>query len=551
MQVHGVLRKHALIGAVGLTWALLAFMSACGSSDSESSMGAGGTDPGGPAGGAGGAGGTSFDAGTSTGGSAGSATPPPPEREVESSFRSPIATGRFVWTTNPTSGRVARIDSVSLEVKTAEAGDGPTYLVAVPRPAAPETSTALVINVRSNDATRLDSDASGAIRAETLPLHAGANAWAVSKSGRWALAWTDSSDFAGADPTDAYQDVSVLDLSTDPPGSTRLSVGYRPSRAFIADDEQHAYFVVESGITVIDLGQLGPIVLADVPLTDDPLDEPASRDVSVLPSGDLAVVRREGSPELGLVSLLDGSRRSITLADAISDVDVSADGKTAIAVSRLAGEVALVPLPEAFDDASRVTRATIGDETIASVSIAGEGARAVLYTNGTASDRVTLLDVATGASDFDYRTLALKAPVLGVFPSRDALHAIALLQPSTKPGAFAVVPLDRALPARIQSSQAPLTAVAIEDAPSRRALVTERDDTRRVFGAYLVRMPELSVDRVPLASPPLASGIVGQTHVGFVAEEHPDGRITFIDLESGVARTLTGFELASKVIDDR
>jgi hypothetical protein len=35
----------------------------------------------------------------------------------------------------------------------------------------------------------------------------------------------------------------------------------------------------------------------------------------------------------------------------------------------------------------------------------------------------------------------------------------------------------------------------------------------------------------------------------FVAQAHPEGRITFVDLETGAARTLTGFELAAKVVE--
>jgi hypothetical protein len=36
---------------------------------------------------------------------------------------------------------------------------------------------------------------------------------------------------------------------------------------------------------------------------------------------------------------------------------------------------------------------------------------------------------------------------------------------------------------------------------------------------------------------------------GYVAQKHPEGRITFVTLESGEARTLTGFELGSRVVD--
>jgi hypothetical protein len=64
-----------------------------------------------------------------------------------------------------------------------------------------------------------------------------------------------------------------------------------------------------------------------------------------------------------------------------------------------------------------------------------------------------------------------------------------------------------------------------------------------------VRLPTLQVDQYRLASPPLATGIVSDVGFGYVAQQHPEGRITFIDLEEGDAQTLTGFELAVKVVD--
>ena len=82
-----------------------------------------------------------------------------------------------------------------------------------------------------------------------------------------------------------------------------------------------------------------------------------------------------------------------------------------------------------------------------------------------------------------------------------------------------------------------------------RALVTVRDDASRTYGAYLVRMPSLQVDRIVLSSPPIAAGVLPDDRVAFVAQRHPEGRITFIDLDSAAAETLTGFELSSRVVD--
>ena len=116
------------------------------------------------------------------------ASPPPPEREVESSFEAPVATGSYVWVTNPKSGRVAYIDVRSLAVKTVEAGNGPTYLAAVP---GAQVDTTVVLNVLSRDATVLRASPTG-IDVKTVKIANGANSWAFSADGRYAIAWADA-----------------------------------------------------------------------------------------------------------------------------------------------------------------------------------------------------------------------------------------------------------------------------------------------------------------------------------------------------------------------
>jgi len=139
-----------------------------------------------------------------------------------------------------------------------------------------------------------------------------------------------------------------------------------------------------------------------------------------------------------------------------------------------------------------------------------------------------------------------------VFPSPDGSYAIASLTPQStgdKPG-FAVVPVAAVLPARTQTTEAPVFAVAQSSTPLQRAVITVSDGATN-FAAYVVRMPELVVDRVVLPSQPLAgaTGLVPDAGMAYIAEASPQGRITFIDLETGVPRTITGFEISAKVID--
>ena len=63
------------------------------------------------------------------------------------------------------------------------------------------------------------------------------------------------------------------------------------------------------------------------------------------------------------------------------------------------------------------------------------------------------------------------------------------------------------------------------------------------------RFPTLAVQRYPLASPPTAAGIVAAAGRGYVAQQQAEGRITFLTLDSGDARTLTGYELGARVVN--
>src|SRR5213079_436086 len=118
-----------------------------------------------------------------------------------------------------------------------------------------------------------------------------------------------------------------------------------------------------------------------------------------------------------------------------------------------------------------------------------------------------------------------------------------------RPGrAFSLVPLADDLPAKIQTTDAPPEAVVLSPTGDR-ALITAHDDVKHVYAVYLGLFPTLEVQRVALASPPIAAGIVPAAGRGYVAQKHPEGRLTVVTLTTGEARTLTGFELGSRVVD--
>ncbi|MEP7050100.1 MAG: hypothetical protein ABJB12_07095 [Pseudomonadota bacterium] len=476
---------------------------------------------------------------------------PPPEKELDQTFRAPVATGKMLWSANPDSGRVALIDAETLAVRMTNAGFGPTYLAAVP--SRKGTDSAIVLNVGSHDATWLVATAKD-IAATTISTHAGANSWTVSDSGRFAIAWTNAAQIQGGAPdsVNGYSELTVIDLSKDPPTSTRLSVGFRPSQVVFDADAEHAYAVVDEGISVLSLGErpgLSRLISAA-----SGASAAHARDVNFAPDGSFAAVRVEGSSEVEIISLPSGASRVLTLESAVTDLDLSADGTTATVIlgNENPPKVASFAVPVPASDPAHLDAVTIPGEVVRSVTLAPDGAVAVLYANAVASSHVSLLK--TGTEDhFGVRTVNVEGAVQAVYVSPDSATAITLQIPpagSKKPGLFSIIPTESPRSPRIVGTDALPSDVVFSDATFGKALVTVHDTTSTVHGVYVIGLANLEQNFIPLSSDPLpgATGVVPGAKRGFVAQKHPEGRITFIDLSTGAAQTLSGFEIAARVV---
>jgi hypothetical protein len=494
----------------------------------------------------------------------------PPEKEVDSSYKAPVATGHFVWIANPTSGRVAYVDASSLAVKTVEAGNGPTYLAAVPG----VEDAVVVLNALSNDATFLRANG-GTLESRTIEgVAAGSNAWAVSPDGHWAIAWTDARLVPSTPATEGFHDVSIIDLQAASGDAKTLAVGYRPVSVSFAADSSTAFAVTQDGVSVVALAK--GAVVDTVPLGANGATDPEdTHDVSVTPEGKLAVVRRDGSASVAVVDLASHARTEIPLSGVVTDVDVSADGARAVAVVRATAEVAILPLAGRAPAPADVVHVAITGETVGQVTLTAGGSVAVLYSNAFASERLSVLTLGSTPA---FHVVRLHAPVLSALPTPDGKFAVVLHDATLPPSgaamdasadggasddagvvapvettapppatAFSLAPLDGTQPPRIETADAPIQAVAIAPT-SDRVLLTVRDDAKQIFGAVLGFMPTLEVHKVPLASPPIAAGVVSGANRGYVAQAYADGRITFLSLDGGDARTLTGYELGARVV---
>ena len=493
----------------------------------------------------------------------------PPETELESTYEVPVATGRFVWIANPTSGRVAYVDAQTLQVRTVEAGNAPTFLAAIP---STTDDAVIVLNALSDDATVLRAKGDVLTSQTIKGLVHGANAWSVSSDGQWAIAWTDAARIRGATKTQGFQDIAVINLKAANPAAAKavVAVGYRPAAVAFSSDGKRAFAVTQDGISIVDLtAAAGPAVSSNIALSDDPTEDADTRDVSITPDGRVAVTRREGSSALGIVDLTTGTRTSLDLGGAITDVDLTTAGDRAVAVVRDLSQVDIVPLAAGVPTLAAVTRVDIPGETIGSVTLTAGGSVAVLYSNASAAERLVVLSLGAAPA---FHVVKLHGAVLSAFPTPDGANAVVIHRDAPPPpsttgtpdggapvdagpapapvaaAAFSLVPLDGVRPARLQDTGTAPRSVAIAPA-SNRALVTVSDERTQTYAVYLGSFPSLEVARFPLASPPIAVGVVAGAVRGFVAQRHPEGRITFVGLDSGDARTLTGFELGARVVD--
>ncbi len=507
-----------------------------GSSDAATG-GTGGS--GAAAGGTTGSGGPGTNPGVSlgTGGSGTGGTDPLPEETEAPTFRFPVVTGRYLWSANPASGRVALIDAETLTTKVLTAGLLPTYLVAVPSPE--DQPAAIVLNVGSSDAT-LFRVAGDAVRTTHTPVHFGANRWALSGSGRWAAAWTESGQGADElDPTEGLQELSLLDLEDDPPSRRRISVGYRPSQVVFDEQEERLIVVSSFGISLVEL--------ATDELSWVSLGEGQGRDVSITRDGSRALVRRSGSSLVELVDLGEsGDVESIDLGGVITDLDLAPSGR-AVAVVREKSLLATFVVTETFG-AGDVDTVTFPGELVGSAELTDDGATVVLYSNAAETSRVTVVDLTPGDTYLAHRTLTAETPVESVVVSPDGKHAVALGKGTegAETGSFSVLALTEERFPRVVGTNAPLADVQLGD----RIGVVTATSASGVHEAHLISVPALDVDTVALASPPSSTGLLPELDLGFAAQTHSEGRVTFFDFDRGDARTLTGFELSAEAVQE-
>jgi hypothetical protein len=554
---------------------------------------------------AGNTGAASGDDGTGDGG--GGTGEPPPEMEDEGDFRVPRASGRFVYSASETTDSVAVIDSVTLAIDVVGVGRGPTVVA----PLTADGAVA-VLDQGSNDVAMLRTDDQGRTTVEIIPSSPGANNLAISPDGALLYVYHDvdgpeqlgpGSDqeltvidvgmgavyemTVGAHPRDVVFDASgsvayvITDDGVNVVPTALLPMIGKPDIFPVVDDPAidpatlEIQVAAEQGTALARIAgdpRLFVTDLATGELITFELPGP-STDLDVAADGSFAIVTLPSTAgsrfvELALpVSPSDTPVVHDVAGEYVGLAHLSPDGETMLLYTTVDPFMMAAPLGPgqalvseldplaggsgsggsgSTSDASTGGSGSTGDE-----STGGDDGPGSVPPDVDPRQRVTIAR-RDGGSWAERITLFVDHPVVSVGMAPDGANAMLLHEaepelPAT-PWSYTLLDLSKEFPVKklqvVEAEPGPVVFTPDGD----RSVVLLRDDATGVRRVDLVDLRSFIVDGLGLGSPPEGAGYVDATEKIFVSQEHPTGRITFLDREGNV-ETVTGYRLNDAVKD--
>ena len=528
----------------------------------------------------------------------------PAEVKTNVDFEAPQASIGYVYATNPALDTVAVIDAKTLGIQIVETGDEPRFLRTIPG-----KDAALLVDVAAGDLAYLATKG-GTSTVSYLNKLPAANAIAVAPDGKHALAYFDVTRLSQG-KVSTLQDVTALSLAGDLPVATRMTIGFKARQVTFAggsEGSDAAYVVTDDGVSVLNFAEIdakGSGIAKTVPIFS--AVEQNAADVTVTPDGKFALGRLENTSTIRFVDLATGTVQSLELrsllglvggtgnagtggassvggtsgtstgtagaagaatsfggassgttatapAGTLSDLELSADGTYAIAVSRDTSNLLRIPIPGGISDPSQIKKTSIAGVLFGSAALSPNGHWAVLYTSVASEERVVIVDLT---KDVAPHPVDLTKAVLGVTFSSSGDQAFIVHQKAAgDPNEANIAPdvaFDRSygyslldLPSGFRkltvTETAPLFSVAVPNKPYVFLTFSGTD-----YKVQRINTDSLVGDEIDLGTQPVSMGVVPSAGRVFVNQNHPEGRMTFIDWETMATRSVTGYELNSMV----
>jgi DNA-binding beta-propeller fold protein YncE len=470
---------------------------------------------------------------------------------VEQEFGPPASGNRYVYVPLTDLDTVARVDSETLDVESLVVGDRPTVLVT-----APGQDLAVVLNTGSDSVSILRTEA-GVDRVVTLPTPPHFNRLVVGPLGMFAVSYfvLESPDTQGIG---SFQDVSVIRLAENQEEVLNVSVGFRPRAVTFAPDESAAYVITEDGVSILDLaGATGGFIAPTVPVSANPFVEGIPDEVVVMPDGSYAFARWQSMSMVRAVNLQTADSTDTPLGAPPTDIDLTAAGDRLVSVIRARSEIVIMDVPGDIGDASALDTLDCTPLNIGSAVLTEDGEHAIVFTNAVNEKAISVVELATG----NKQTAMLRKGVRTLAIAPDG--TIALILHNKIPGdpsplddfetqldkryGFSLFNLDT-LFAKLQITDADPGAFAfVPDSSAAYLIVADPDQNLREV--LKLNLQNLIVSSYLVGSHPVEIGSVLGTNRIYVSQDHPMGRISFINVGTGELRTVTGFQLNSQIIE--
>lgn len=493
-------------------------------------------------------------------------TPPP---EVEYELSDPVSSPSYVYVAMTEQDSLARIDGATLAVTSFAVGERPKTVAA-----APNSDTAVVLDSINGTVTivRPVGSQDEQTKFQTLPH---LNRVIIDPTGKYAVAWFDLNqaiaDAGGLDAVDqvgSFQDVTIIALTPGAQTAVDLTVGFRPREVEFDEAGARAYVITEHGISIIDLASVtgpgGPTIVPPLPIGGDPSVEADAVEVDVVATGQYAIVREPDKAEVRILQLTGASAGSswlVALPGVPSDVDLSPDGARAFAVLRETSQLAIIDVPGDGIDPTGLELVDLGGAVVGSLILSADGRRGALFTNAVVDETITIIELDDPGHPYVTWPLEKTIRTVKFSPLGDKLFIIHAKAPGSPDEAttfdefidrsygyslfdvstgFAKLEITPVLPGNVAFPDSARLAFVTLDGGDAEGAIAEVQSIELDTGV---------VRRMTLGSPPQAVGILPNAGVAFVSQRHPLGRISFINVDSGAIRTLTGFDLNSRIID--
>jgi hypothetical protein len=510
---------------------------------------------------------------------------PPEDEHME--FQPPVGSENYVFVVNTTLGTVAKIDPGALsniEVSSIPVGSHPTILYTIPG-----SDTAVVLNEGSHSVSVIVASPEEDLVHE-VDVGQPYTAMSMSPDGAYVVVYFDQSD-AGTDPSTSANKVAIVDINSVFAGDPRVyeyAVGYRVTDVIFdhlsgpqGPFSSKALIVSKADIAIADLDRLDSVwILPRVWIENPDAEVVRAREVLATPDVRHLIFRNFNTTELTVVDIEEETSTRLMLHGLPTDLDLSPDGRRALVVQRAEGIVTRLDLDADLRDGVLVDGVRYfdpdGDGTpspddlvhvVASdpygqplavgqseMYTVGGRLKAMLYTNQDDKEEISIMDVDSMSIDYLGRLINKLVDYVVLSPGGRA----ALVVHRPQPGSIQTDPVEREIDALHgytlidlathatfqQVTEATLGPLSFSST-GRHAILTVFDEGLQVNELHVLDLYRLTLqmDSVPLEALPQFVGVLPGGEIGYVAQEHRYGKITFVDMTTMAKRAVTGYEL--------